>query len=88
MKNILLFAALFLCSCEKEKKEDIQDTPDSEIKVTSDLITCDQIIDSLQVCFNLHDGALDYLGGCSVATREEVNTIDNCNDLKDYFMGY
>ena len=82
----LIFLFLFisvLISCKEEMFNPNDIIPDY-IQISN----CSDIIDRLEMCLDIHEGALDYLGqNCSEETVVFVrDNIRSCDQLVDYLI--
>ena len=85
----LLFFILILLSCEGSLTE-----PDASKKkdivmgdMTVDILSCDGVKRKIEVCLGFHNGALNYVGNCTLKTRKEVSRLTGCLEVKDYVQG-
>lgn len=85
----LLFVILILLSCEGSISE--QDASKKKNIVIGDMsidiLSCDDIKRKIEVCLDFHNGALNYVGNCTLKTREEVSRLNGCLEVKDYVLG-
>ncbi len=82
LKFLIIFF-LFLVSCKTEVFNN-----SNPILNTSKISNCDDIINQLESCLEIHKGALGYLDqNCSVETLNFVKeNVNSCESLIDYFI--
>tara|TARA_Y100000022_G_C13036915_1_gene278189 strand:- start:219 stop:482 length:264 start_codon:yes stop_codon:yes gene_type:complete len=82
IKYLTLFF-LVLVSCEEEVFNNKDATLDS-----AKISNCSEVINRLEVCLDIHEGALSYLEqSCSEETVKFVKeNVDSCERLVDYFI--
>ena len=82
----LLFIILILLSCEGSiNEQDASKKKDLVIgDMTVDILSCDGVKRKVEVCLGLHEGALNYIGNCTLKTREEVSQLNDCFEVRDY----
>lgn len=75
-KKTIFIVTFFLTSafsCSKTYKKIDETKPE-----------CEQILDVVTDCLDLHRGALDYVDNCGDASIEEIKLIKNCDDILEY----
>jgi hypothetical protein len=75
-KKIMFVVTFFLAStfsCSKTYKKIDETKPE-----------CEQILDVVTDCMDLHRGALDYVNNCGDANIEEIKAIKNCDEILEY----
>jgi len=75
-RKIMFVSTFFLASafsCSKTYKKIDETKPE-----------CEQILDVVTDCMDLHRGALDYVNNCGNASIEVIKNIKNCQDILDY----
>ena len=75
-KKIIFVVTFFLASafsCSKTYKKIDETKPE-----------CEQILDVVTDCMNLHRGALDYVNNCGDASIEEIKEIKVCDEILRY----
>ena len=75
-KKIMLCFVFFVSSafsCSKTYKKIDETKPE-----------CEQILDVVTDCMDLHRGALDYVNNCGGASIEEIKAIKSCDDILHY----
>lgn len=75
-KKTIFIVTFFLASafsCSKTHKKIDETKPE-----------CEQILDVVTDCLDLHRGALDYVDNCGDASIEEIKLIKNCDDILEY----
>ena len=85
----LLFIMLILLSCEGAiSEQDAAKKRDLIIgDMTVDILSCDGVKRKVEVCLGLHEGSLNYIGNCTLKTREEVSQLNGCPEVRDYVRG-
>ena len=75
-KKLIFIGTFFLAStfsCSKTYKKIDETKPE-----------CEQILDVVTDCMDLHRGALDYVDNCGDASIEEIKNIKNCAEILIY----
>lgn len=75
-KKLIFVVTFFLASafsCSKTYKAIDETKPE-----------CEQILDVVTDCLDLHRGALDYVNNCGDASIEEIKLINSCDAILEY----
>ena len=75
-KKIMFVVTFFLASafsCSKTYKKIDETKPE-----------CEQILDVVTDCMDLHRGALDYVNNCGDVSIEEIKEIKVCDEILRY----
>ena len=77
-KFYILLIVLFSFTINCDDKNNNEDKKSSE---------CQEIIEKVEDCMNLHRGAFSYIDSCGEIEIKEVNRFDSCDQMLEYILG-